>query len=48
MDWLVDEIDTFSLRKGDVFEIDEKVKVDILSISDFWLGERIKMKSKET
>jgi pyruvate formate-lyase/glycerol dehydratase family glycyl radical enzyme len=38
MDWLVDEIDTFSLRKGDVFEIDEKVKVDILSISDFWLG----------
>ncbi|PKM89150.1 MAG: pyruvate formate-lyase [Firmicutes bacterium HGW-Firmicutes-10] len=38
MDWLVDEIDTFSLRKGDVFEVDEKVKADLLSISDFWLG----------
>jgi pyruvate formate-lyase/glycerol dehydratase family glycyl radical enzyme len=38
MDWLVDEIDTFSLRKGDVFQVDEKVKADILSISDFWLG----------
>jgi pyruvate formate-lyase/glycerol dehydratase family glycyl radical enzyme len=38
MDWLVDEIDTFSLRKGDVFQVDERVKADILSISDFWLG----------
>ena len=38
MDWLVDEIDTFSLRKGDVFQVDEKVKADLLSISDFWLG----------
>lgn len=38
MDWLVDEIDTFSLRRGDVFQVDEKVKADILSISDFWLG----------
>jgi pyruvate formate-lyase/glycerol dehydratase family glycyl radical enzyme len=38
MDWLVDEIDTFSLRKGDVFQVDEKVKAELLSISDFWLG----------
>jgi pyruvate formate-lyase/glycerol dehydratase family glycyl radical enzyme len=38
MDWLVDEIDTFSLRKGDVFQVDERVKSDLLSISDFWLG----------
>ena len=38
MDWLLDEVDTFSLRKGDVFQVDEKVKVDLLSISDFWLG----------
>jgi pyruvate formate-lyase/glycerol dehydratase family glycyl radical enzyme len=38
VDWLVDEIDTFSLRKGDVFQADPKVKADLLSISDFWLG----------
>lgn len=38
MDWLVDEIDTFSMRKGDVFQVDEKVKADLLSIADFWLG----------
>ncbi|MDP2813780.1 MAG: formate C-acetyltransferase/glycerol dehydratase family glycyl radical enzyme [Erysipelotrichaceae bacterium] len=38
MDWLADEVDTFSLRKGDVFQVDEKVKADLLSISDFWLG----------
>jgi pyruvate formate-lyase/glycerol dehydratase family glycyl radical enzyme len=38
IDWLVDEIDTFSLRKGDVFQVDPKVKADLLSISDFWLG----------
>jgi pyruvate formate-lyase/glycerol dehydratase family glycyl radical enzyme len=38
MDWLVDEIDTFSIRKGDVFQVDERVKAELLSISDFWLG----------
>jgi pyruvate formate-lyase/glycerol dehydratase family glycyl radical enzyme len=38
MDWLVDEIDTFPHRKGDVFHVDERVKADLLSISDFWLG----------
>lgn len=38
IDWLVDEMDIFPLRKGDVFEVDEKVKEDLLSISDFWLG----------
>jgi pyruvate formate-lyase/glycerol dehydratase family glycyl radical enzyme len=38
MDWLVDEIDTFHYRKGDVFQVDEKVKADLLSMSDFWLG----------
>lgn len=38
MDWLVDEMDSFPLRKGDVFQVDEKVKAELLSISDFWLG----------
>jgi pyruvate-formate lyase len=38
MDWLVDEIDTFPLRKGDVFQVDQKVRAELLSISDFWLG----------
>jgi formate C-acetyltransferase len=38
MDWLLDEIDTFALRKGDVFLVDEQVKKDLLSIAHDWQG----------
>lgn len=36
--WIVDEIDTFALRKGDAFQVDPNVKEEILSIADFWKG----------
>lgn len=38
IDWVVNELDQFEQRSGDVFMIDECVKEDILSIASFWHG----------
>lgn len=34
--WIKDEIDTFSMRTGDVFDVDDQVKKDLMSIIPFW------------
>lgn len=39
IDWVVEELDEFHKRSGDVFEIDEKTKNDIKSIASFWHGD---------
>lgn len=36
IDWVVDELDEFDKRTGDVFYIDEKVKEDIRRIAPYW------------
>ncbi|MBO7702869.1 MAG: formate C-acetyltransferase/glycerol dehydratase family glycyl radical enzyme [Solobacterium sp.] len=36
--WVIDELDEFAKREGDVFEIDEKTKEDLRSIAPYWLG----------
>lgn len=36
IDWVVDELDEFDKRTGDVFYIDEKVKEDIRKIAPYW------------
>ena len=36
--WAIDELDTFSLREGDVFMIDESTKDDLRSIAPYWIG----------
>ncbi|MDF9823827.1 pyruvate formate-lyase/glycerol dehydratase family glycyl radical enzyme [Breznakia sp. PF5-3] len=36
IDWVIDELDAFALRKGDVFTIDEQTKKDLRSIHDYW------------
>jgi len=36
--WVVDELDTFDRRTGDVFKIDEKTKTALRGIQDFWQG----------
>ena len=38
IDWVIDELDTFSLREGDVFQIDEKTKEELRSIHGYWHG----------
>lgn len=38
VDWIVNEIDSFSLRNGDAFNVDESVKSDILHAANFWKG----------
>jgi len=38
IDWIVNEIDSFPLRKGDAFAVDPKVKEELLSIAGFWKG----------
>lgn len=38
IDWVVEELDEFEKRRGDVFYIDEKVKRDIKEIAPFWHG----------
>jgi len=38
VDWIEDELDSFSERTGDVFQISEKVKKDILGIIPYWRG----------
>lgn len=36
IDWVVDELDEFDKRTGDIFYIDEKVKEDIRRIAPYW------------
>ncbi len=38
VDWIVDEIDTFEHRSGDVFYVDDKVKQDVREVASFWKG----------
>ena len=35
--WVIDELDSFDQRSGDVFQIDEAVKQDLRSIAPYWL-----------
>ncbi len=37
--WVLDELDEFDKRQGDVFQIDEKTKEDLRSIGSYWLGQ---------
>ena len=36
--WVIDELDTFAKRSGDIFYIDEKTKEDLRSIAPYWKG----------
>ena len=36
--WVIDELDTFAKRSGDIFYIDEKTKEDFRSIAPYWKG----------
>ena len=38
IDWVIQELDEFELRTGDVFHIDEKTKADLRSIHAYWHG----------
>ncbi len=38
MQWIIDELDEFELRGGDVFSISEDVKQNLRDIAPFWLG----------
>ncbi|RBP63344.1 formate C-acetyltransferase [Alkalibaculum bacchi] len=37
-DWVINELDEFDKRSGDVFYIREQVKDDLRSIKDYWIG----------
>ena len=36
--WVIDELDTFAKRSGDIFYIDEKTKEELRSIAPYWKG----------
>ncbi|MFM9785684.1 pyruvate formate lyase family protein, partial [Streptomyces scabiei] len=36
MNWVIDELDTFEKRPGDVFYITEKSKEELRAIAPFW------------
>lgn len=38
IDWVIDELDEFAKREGDVFQIDEKTKEDLRRIAPYWSG----------
>ncbi|NBK97886.1 MAG: formate C-acetyltransferase/glycerol dehydratase family glycyl radical enzyme [Erysipelotrichia bacterium] len=38
IDWVVDELDHFAKRSGDVFNVSEEVKKDIMKIAPYWHG----------
>lgn len=38
IDWVIDELDAFAKRTGDVFMIDEDVKEELRSIAPYWSG----------
>ena len=44
MDWVVDEVDTFSKRDGDVFEVTPEDRAAILELGEYW--QNITLKDK--
>lgn len=36
--WVIDELDEFAKREGDVFQVDEQVKQDLLAIAPYWIS----------
>ena len=38
IDWVIEELDEFAKREGDVFQIDEQTKEDLRSIAPYWTG----------
>lgn len=38
LQWVIDELDAFAQRTGDVFQVSERVKVDLRGIAPYWLG----------
>ncbi len=44
MDWVIQELDSFDQRDGDVFYISEETKTDLKSIAPFWLNNTTKAK----
>ncbi len=38
IDWVIDELDEFALREGDVFQIDEATKDALREIAPYWHG----------
>ncbi|WP_286357302.1 glycyl radical protein [Faecalibaculum rodentium] len=38
IDWVIDELETFSLRDGDVFQVSEEDKARLRSIQSYWHG----------
>lgn len=36
--WVIDELDTFEKRSGDIFYIDQQTKTDLRSIAPYWQG----------
>jgi formate C-acetyltransferase len=45
MDWVIDELDLFDKRDGDVFHITEENKQILRNIAPFWKGKTIKEKA---
>ncbi|MDK6234327.1 glycyl radical protein [Aerococcus sanguinicola] len=46
MEFVIDELDSFELRDGDVFYITEETKDDLRSIESFWQGKTLRDYSK--
>jgi len=44
MDWVVDELDSFEKRDGDVFHVEEKDKAAIRELGEYWQGITLKDK----
>ena len=44
IDWVVKELDTFSFRDGDRFEITEEAKKEILEFAPYWENKTLKQK----
>lgn len=42
MDWVIDELDSFDQRNGDVFQIDEATKQALRGIAPFWQNNTLK------
>lgn len=38
IDWVIEELDTFDQRDGDVFQIDENTKAQLRAIAPYWHG----------
>lgn len=46
MKFVIDELDTFEKRDGDVFYITEKTKEDLRSIAPFWQNNNLRAKGE--